>query len=94
MGLFVIGINHTTAPIKLREQVAFAAETLPPALASLQRLENLSAAVILSTCNRTEIYALHTDSKTRSAEEGSASQAARDAVVKWLAEHHQSLKHI
>ncbi len=90
MGLFVIGINHTTAPIKLREQVAFAAETLPPALASLQKLKDLSAAMILSTCNRTEIYALHTDSKTRSTEKGSASQAARDAVVTWLAEHHDT----
>ena len=90
MGLFVIGINHTTAPVKLREQVAFSAETLPPALASLQRLKDLSAAMILSTCNRTEIYALHTDSKTRPAEEGSASQAARDAVLMWLAEHHDT----
>ena len=90
MGLFVIGINHTTAPVKLREQVAFSAETLPPALASLHRLKDLSAAMILSTCNRTEIYALHTDSKTRSTEEGSASQAARDAVVMWLAEHHDT----
>ena len=90
MGLFVIGINHTTAPVKLREQVAFSAETLPPALASLQKLEDLSAAMILSTCNRTEIYALHTASKTRSTEKGSASQAAREAVVMWLAEHHDT----
>lgn len=89
MGLFVIGINHTTAPVKLREQVAFSAETLVPALSSLQRLEELSSAMILSTCNRTEIYALAALSETQTSTEGSTN-VARDAVVTWLAEHHDS----
>ena len=89
MGLFVIGINHTTAPVKLREQVAFSAETLVPALSSLHRLDELSSAMILSTCNRTEIYALTTVSETQSSAEGSTN-VARDAVVAWLAEHHHS----
>lgn len=90
MGLFIIGINHTTAPVKLREQVAFSTESLVPALASLQQLDELAAAMILSTCNRTEIYALDTYSQTGSDREGSSTEPAREAVIQWLAEHHQS----
>jgi glutamyl-tRNA reductase len=57
MSLYVLGINHQTAPVALREQVAFAAETLPPALAALHALPSVHEAVLLSTCNRTELYA-------------------------------------
>lgn len=60
MSLYVLGINHQTAPVALREKVAFASESLAPALASLRGLADVHEAVLLSTCNRTELYA-HTD---------------------------------
>ncbi|MGY0558156.1 MULTISPECIES: glutamyl-tRNA reductase [unclassified Lysobacter] len=59
--LHVLGINHQTAPVSLRERVAFSAETLPAALASLRALPQVQEVALLSTCNRTEIYAVSTD---------------------------------
>jgi glutamyl-tRNA reductase len=56
MQLVTIGINHTTAPVKIREQLAFNADNLPAALASLHLCPGVIEAVIISTCNRTEIY--------------------------------------
>ncbi|MGH8252169.1 MAG: glutamyl-tRNA reductase [Steroidobacteraceae bacterium] len=56
MSLVVLGLNHRTAPIEVRERIVFDAESLPSALASLQRLPGLREALIVSTCNRTEVY--------------------------------------
>jgi len=56
MQLVSFGINHTTAPVEIREQLAFNAEVLPSALSSLQQWPGIVEAVIISTCNRTEIY--------------------------------------
>ncbi|GAB3731514.1 glutamyl-tRNA reductase [Luteimonas pelagia] len=56
--LHVLGINHQTAPVDLREQVAIAGEAVPVALASLRALEGVREVALLSTCNRTELYAL------------------------------------
>lgn len=56
MQLLVIGLNHKTAPVAMREQLAFVAEDLPNALTELKKLTQGS--VILSTCNRTELYIL------------------------------------
>lgn len=56
MQLLVIGLNHKTAPVAFREQLAFGAQELPMALEQLNALSN--GAVIVSTCNRTELYAL------------------------------------
>lgn len=55
MQLYVIGVNHTIAPIKIREHVAFNSEHLGSALRELT-LRDASEAAILSTCNRTELY--------------------------------------
>ena len=60
MSLYVLGINHQTAPVALREKVAFAPDSLAPALESLRTLPQVHEAVLLSTCNRTELYA-HAD---------------------------------
>lgn len=57
MSLYLLGINHQTAPVALREKVAFTPETLAPALASLHALPDVREVVLLSTCNRTEVYA-------------------------------------
>ena len=59
--LYVLGINHQTAPISLRERVAFSAETIPAALESLRNLSQVREAALLSTCNRTEIYTVVDD---------------------------------
>jgi glutamyl-tRNA reductase len=55
MQLYVIGVNHTTAPIQIREHVAFNSEHLGNALRELTS-HDASEAAILSTCNRTELY--------------------------------------
>jgi glutamyl-tRNA reductase len=56
MALFTLGINHRTAPLQVREQVAFHAEELRRALADLTSGGRVIEAAILSTCNRTELY--------------------------------------
>ncbi len=56
MALFTLGINHRTAPLTVREQVAFHAEELRRALADLSGSGRVVEAAILSTCNRTELY--------------------------------------
>ncbi|MBK8063400.1 MAG: glutamyl-tRNA reductase [Betaproteobacteria bacterium] len=56
MALFALGLNHQTAPLGIRERVAFTAEALGPALGELARVRPVSEAAILSTCNRTEVY--------------------------------------
>ena len=56
MPLKILGLNHTTAPVEIREQVIFAGDDISRALAALGRLEGIAEAVVLSTCNRTEIY--------------------------------------
>jgi len=55
MHLYVIGVNHITAPIQIRENVAFNSAHLASALCELTR-HDASEAAILSTCNRTELY--------------------------------------
>ena len=56
MPLISLGLNHKTCPVALRERVAVDATRAPEALAELRALEGVDEAVILSTCNRTEIY--------------------------------------
>lgn len=57
MHIVLVGLNHRSAPIELREQLAFQQEQLPEALAKLRRDVGLDEVAILSTCNRVEIYA-------------------------------------
>jgi glutamyl-tRNA reductase len=73
MQLFTIGVNHTTAPISIREHVAFNNENLRHALSDLTA-KNAAEAAILSTCNRTEIY---------------VQSQEPEAIVHWLANYHQ-----
>jgi glutamyl-tRNA reductase len=56
MTLVVIGINHRTAPVEIREKVVFAATDLPEALKDLNAVPGVRESVIVSTCNRTELY--------------------------------------
>ncbi|MBC7984635.1 MAG: glutamyl-tRNA reductase [Candidatus Obscuribacterales bacterium] len=56
MPLVVLGINHRTAPVEIREQVVFADTELPGALRELGSVPGVREAAIVSTCNRTEVY--------------------------------------
>ena len=56
MTLLALGINHKTAPVALREKVAFTPDSLVEALASLRKVDGVDESVIVSTCNRTELY--------------------------------------
>ncbi|WP_129647612.1 glutamyl-tRNA reductase [Peristeroidobacter agariperforans] len=56
MPLVVIGINHRTAPVEIREKMVFAGEELPAALRELAGQPGVREALIVSTCNRTELY--------------------------------------
>lgn len=56
MTLLVLGLNHTTAPVDIRERITFGPDIIVGALRTLTKAEGANEAVILSTCNRTEIY--------------------------------------
>jgi glutamyl-tRNA reductase len=64
MPLHVIGINHNTAPVEIREQVVFSGEEISRADARMADLPGITEVALLSTCNRTEIYAFG-DPQTR-----------------------------
>ncbi|MEW5009620.1 glutamyl-tRNA reductase [Cycloclasticus sp. 46_83_sub15_T18] len=74
--LLTLGLNHNTAPIEIREKLAFSPERLNQSLQSLNSLASVEEAAILSTCNRTEIYC------------DLASQHT-DELINWLASQHQ-----
>lgn len=56
MSIFCLGVNHKTAPVELRERLAISEHTVPDHLGEVCRLGGIDEAVILSTCNRVEIY--------------------------------------
>ena len=61
MNLLVVGLNHRTAPIDVREKVAFSDDEVRDILARTRSEETLGEVLVLSTCNRTEFYGLSTD---------------------------------
>ncbi len=71
MPLQILGLNHNTAPLEIREQVVFANDELGQALVRLNELEDIDEIVLLSTCNRTEFYVITNDS-------------GRDRLQSWL----------
>lgn len=56
MHIITVGINHKTAPVELREQLAFSADELEKALTRLRHTKSILECVVLSTCNRVELY--------------------------------------
>ncbi|WXT99706.1 MAG: Glutamyl-tRNA reductase [Catillopecten margaritatus gill symbiont] len=54
----ILSVNHQLAPVAVREKVAFAPNTLPDALIKLNAIKGVEACAILSTCNRSEVYAV------------------------------------
>ena len=63
MHILVSGLSHKTAPVEVREALTFPEHALGEALSSLTSLPHINEAVILSTCNRTEIYTVASDIK-------------------------------
>lgn len=61
MFVILLGVNHKTAPVEIREKLSFSDNALPDALARLLDRPAILGCVIISTCNRTEIYAHATD---------------------------------
>ena len=58
MQLIVLGLNHKTVPVEVRERFAISADNIQQGLHHLDDYEGICEAVILSTCNRSEIYAV------------------------------------
>ena len=73
MPILALGINHDSAPVEVRERVAFAPEVMPGALADARHALECPELAILSTCNRTEIYG----------------EVAPEKLLAWLANYHQ-----
>ena len=63
MNIVTLGVNHKTAPVEVRECLAFAEGTIPQALKQLQQEVGLQESMILSTCNRVEIYGICEDTE-------------------------------
>lgn len=79
MQVLSIGLNHTTAPLAIRERAAVAAEHLDDALSDIRKRPEIAEATILSTCNRTEVYChVHHDSL--------------DTVSDWICNFHELKK--
>ncbi len=74
MSLVAIGINHKTATVDLREKVAFSPDRIHDAMKSLASRTRTGEAVIVSTCNRTELY---------------CNNAEKQDIIEWLEEYHQ-----
>ena len=74
--ILLVGLSHKTAPLEVRESVSFLSSQILQALPALK--DELGEAVILSTCNRTEIYTVADDSET-----------AIDRVTQFVADYHQ-----
>ena len=76
MSIFCLGVNHKTAPVELRERLAIAEKANPTHLSEICELGDVSEAVVLSTCNRVEVYGASTDPA-----------GALDALIKYMVAH-------
>ncbi|UAY78487.1 glutamyl-tRNA reductase [Pasteurella canis] len=83
MTILVLGINHKTASVAIREKVAFSDEKRVEALQQIQQYKLVDSAVILSTCNRTEVYLHNKDIPPQQA------QVWADTCTQWFAGIHQ-----
>ncbi|UJR54509.1 glutamyl-tRNA reductase [Dickeya zeae] len=78
MTLLALGINHKTAPVSLRERVAFSPDRQGQALHSLLQQPLVQGGVLLSTCNRTELYLSVEEQDNR-----------HEQLIAWLCDYHQ-----
>jgi glutamyl-tRNA reductase len=75
MTLLAVGLNHKTAPVDVRERLTFGPDIIVAALRNAVEKEGLGEAVILSTCNRTEIYCVSTGH-------------GKNDICRWMSEFH------
>lgn len=92
MTLILVGLNHKTAPIEVRERLSMSADTLPALLCDLKARQGVGECAILSTCNRTEMYAVTDDEPGISKELlsdflGEARELPRDSYARHLYSH-------
>ena len=78
MQLLLLGVSHRTAPVDLRERLDFSSRDVGAAVEALAARSSAAESVVLSTCNRSEIYVAT-----------QAPAATRDEIVRFLAEYHQ-----
>lgn len=92
MALVLLGINHNTANVSLREQVAFPPERLNDALRQVESLAGVNEAVIVSTCNRTELYVDVDCNNDAQGQDIAVSEAGQHAhqqqLLSWLSDFH------
>ncbi len=93
MALVLVGINHNTANIEMREKVAFPPEIVESALAEIHALPVIEEVVLVSTCNRTEIYLdfVEGDAEASDGDELGQNRQLLDRqaeVVAWLSKFH------
>lgn len=77
MSLFALGLSHQTAPVAIRERLAFVPDRLGDALVSMHAVPGIENCAIVSTCNRTELYA-------------TGSEASIPALSAWLHQWHEA----
>jgi glutamyl-tRNA reductase len=78
MHLFLLGVSHRTAPVDLREKLDFSSRDVGAAVEALAARSSAAESVVLSTCNRSEIYVA-----------SSTLDTAREDIVRFLSEYHQ-----
>jgi len=78
MSIVAVGINHKTAPVAVREKIAFNPDNLSLALQELLKSVQCKEAAILSTCNRTELYLVQDENI----------ENIQEKVVRWLEQYH------
>lgn len=76
MALLAVGLNHNSAPLPIRERVAFARDQLPEVLRDLTTTSRINEAAILSTCNRTEMVCC-------------ADEINSEKVIRWFSDYHR-----
>src|SRR5215212_2168000 len=78
MHLLLLGVSHKTAPVDLRERLDFSSRDVGAAVEALSARSSAAESVVLSTCNRSEIYVASATLDT-----------AREELVRFLSEYHQ-----
>src|SRR3982751_5016982 len=78
MHLFLIGVSHRTAPVDLRERLDFSSRDVGAAVEALANRLSAAETVVLSTCNRSEIYVASSDA-----------ERAQHDVIGFVSEYHQ-----
>jgi glutamyl-tRNA reductase len=78
MHLFLLGVSHRTAPVDLREKLDFSSRDVGAAVEALAAQSSAAESVVLSTCNRSEIYVA-----------GTSADSARDEIIRFLSEYHE-----